>query len=110
MFSFYAFVSKRRFKYPTVVKKLITLEERGFMEDNHGRWRKVVYSDNLTEKTLIASGNSLYLKVEDKKNLQDSIVKLWDRGICGKYLDPMDFRFLISIIEKGCTVNVVKAG
>ena len=99
---------KRKYKYPTVVKKLITLEERGFLEDNHGRWAKVVYHDNLMRKTLIASGNSLYLKVEEFNN-STNLVTLWDRSTCGKYLDPMDFRFLISIIEEGCTPRVAKA-
>lgn len=98
---------KKRFKYPTVVKKLITLEERGFLEDDHGRWYKVLYHDKLMKKTLIASGNSLYLKVEEFNNSTDTIT-LWDRRICGKYLDPMDFRFLISIIEEGCTPRVAR--
>ena len=75
------------------------------MEDGVEQFIKIVW----WKKTLIASGNSLYLKVEEFNNSTDTVT-LWDRGVCGKYLDPMDFRFLISIIEEGCTVNVVKAG
>ena len=71
-------------KFCNVVDELITLEELGFKEDGYNRWNYIIWQREHYSKSLVASGDYLYLRDQEGEKYTDvSMCVLWNRDIAG---------------------------
>lgn len=88
-------------KFCNVVSELIILEELGFKEDSFHGWNYIIYQSNKFSKSLVASGDYLYLRDQQGDKWTDvSLCTLWNRDIAG----PVKKREIEDFI------NLLKAG
>lgn len=88
-------------KFCHVVDQLITLEELGFKEDGYGRWNYILWEKGAYSKSLVASGNYLYLRDQQGDKYTDvSLCILWNKGIAG-YISKQTLKRFIKLLERG---------
>jgi len=88
-------------KFCNVVEELITLEELGFKEDGHHRWNYILYQHGSFSKSLLASGDYLYLRDQSGDKYTDvDICVLWSRDIAAPICKQTIEQF-INLLTKG---------
>ena len=77
-------MGKFKNKFCSVVDELITLHELGFVEDGHHRWSFTIHQVGAFSKSLLASGNFLYLRDQEGDKYTDvNMCILWNRNANG---------------------------
>lgn len=100
-------VGKFHNKFCNVVDQLITLEELGFKEDWHNRWNYTIFENGDYSKSLLASGDYLYLRDQSGPRVEDvSLCVLWNRDIAGP-IKKHEIGNFINMLREG---NVRKEG
>ena len=90
-------------KYCYVVKELITLQELGFKEDGFHRWNLILSESEIHQKSLLASGDYLYLQELGKKDslpYNRDLTVLWNKDI-GGVIRKDTLKNLIEILKAG---------
>lgn len=88
-------------KFCNVVDQLITLADLGFIEHEYSQWIYTIWQKGNFSKTLIASGNSLYLRDQTGDKWTDvSLCTLWNRNIAGP-INESQIRSLIHLLKIG---------